>query len=835
MRVSLSWLRDYVDLPSEKAQLQALLGRLEMAGLTIDAIEQPWAGARGISAGLVLRVQKHPELDKLLVADVDLGPAGKVTLVSGAGNFRAGDIVPVVAAGGALPGGQTIGPVEFKGIVSQGMMCSAAELGLGHGTEAEDRIVILPAGTAPGTDCISLLGLDDEVLELDLTPNYAVFCQSMLGVAREVAAVSGAALREPAPGTGDHALTGPASSSAARDLASGEAGQAAAVVIAAPELCDRYSGALFEDVVVGPSPLWMQRRLIAGGLRPLNSLVDVTNYVMLELGQPLHAFDFDTLSGRRIVVRRAAHGERLVSLDGTERELGPDDLAIADADRAVAIAGVMGGANTEISPTTRRVFLESAHFAPISVRRTSRRLGLRTEASIRFEKGVDPSGTVRAIERAAGLFSEIGAARRVSGVIDVVAAATTPMTVRVSTDYVRTLAGAPIAGAQMVSLLATLGLDASVEPGPAGPDGAGSTLRVEVPTRRSDIEGGADIVEEIARAYGYDRIEPALPSGGMPLTARPARRAATMAAGQVLRGYGLDELVTFSYHSAAEFDRLMLPPDHPWRLSIPLANPMTEDQARMRTSLVPNLLRVLGYNAGYGVTDLHAFEINRVYLPQSLPLTDLPSEPLRVAIVLTGTAPGAANWRGGDGPVDFYLLKGVIEGLAESMRLDNLSFEPGTAAFTRRGRTATISCDDRALGWLGELTADAAAGYGLRPPVYLAELDFETMIELSGPYRVFRGLPRFPAVQRDLAFVVPDDLPAARVTRIIAEAGGETLTDLRLFDVYRGAQVGAGKRSLAFALTFRSPEQTLTDEQVDLTCAQIVGRMADAGGVLRAQ
>ncbi len=280
------------------------------------------------------------------------------------------------------------------------------------------------------------------------------------------------------------------------------------------------------------------------------------------------------------------------------------------------------------------------------------------------------------------------------------------------------------------------------------------------------------MVEEIARAYGYDRIEPALPSGGMPLTARPARRAATMAAGQVLRGYGLDELVTFSYHSAAEFDRLMLPPDHPWRLSIPLANPMTEDQARMRTSLVPNLLRVLGYNAGYGVTDLHAFEINRVYLPQSLPLTDLPSEPLRVAIVLTGTAPGAANWRGGGGPVDFYLLKGVIEGLAESMRLDNLSFEPGTAAFTRRGRTATISCDDRALGWLGELTADAAAGYGLRPPVYLAELDFETMIELSGPYRVFRGLPRFPAVQRDLAFVVPDDLPAARVTRIIAEAGG---------------------------------------------------------------
>lgn len=808
-----------------------------MSGLAMEGIGEPWAGAQGIVAGRVACIQRHPEVDKLLVVDVDLGPAGKVQLVSGASNFATDDVVPVVVAGGALPGGRAIGEGLFRGVSSQGMMCSAAELGLGQGPEAEAGIMILPHDTIPGTDCIALLGLDDQVLELDLTPNYAAFCQNMVGVAREVTAITGGPLREPAAPAADPALTGPLSAASARAVANGKVGSLSAVAVEAPELCDRYSGALFEVVATGPSPIWMQQRLIAAGLRPLNNLVDVTNYVMLELGQPLHAFDFDTLEGLRIIVRRAVAGERVQTLDGTERQLSPDDLVIADATRAVAIAGVMGGANTEIGPETRRVFLESAHFAPTGVRRTSRRLGLRTEASTRFEKGVDPAGTVLAIERAAALLEQTGAARRIPGVIDVVAAPSAPRALRVPVDYVRTLTGAPIDGPEMVSLLATVGIPACLEQsGNHGDSGSkGDYLQVEVPTRRPDIEGPADIAEEVARRYGYERIVAVLPSGDMPVAARRPRRAATIAAGQVLRGYGLSELVTFSFHSPAEYDRLQLPPGHAWRNSIALANPMTEDQARMRTSLIPNLLRVLGYNAGYGVPDLHGYEISRVYIPESLPLSALPQEPLRLAVALMGRAPGADRWGGAGRQVDFYLLKGVIEGLAQSMRLEGLFFEPGSLPFTHPGRTAVVSCMGREIGWLGELAPDVADTFGLRPSVYLSELDFEAMIELAGSHRRFRGIPRFPAVQRDLAFVVPDTVAASSVTELIAGAGGPALVDVRLFDVYRGAQVGEGRRSLAYALTFRSPEQTLTDEHVDAICEEIVERVNGAGGTLRAQ
>jgi phenylalanyl-tRNA synthetase beta chain len=835
MKVPVNWLREYVDLPEGRQELQRLIGRLEMSGLAMEGAAEPWAGARGIVAGRVMGMEKHPELDKLVVAQVDLGPAaGKVQLVSGATNFQVGDVVPVVAAGGALPGGRVIGEGSFRGVLSQGMMCSPAELGLGQGPEAEAGIMILLPDTAPGSDCIELLGLDEQVLELDLTPNYAAFCQNMVGVAREVTAITGGELREPAAHAGHPDLTGPLSAATVRTVSTGQAGNLSSVVIDAPDLCGRYSGALFAVTATGPSPLWMQQRLVAAGLRPLNNLVDVTNYVMLELGQPLHAFDFDTLDSLRIVVRRAAAGERIATLDGAERQLSEEDLVIADAGRAVAIAGVMGGANTEIGEGTKRVFLESAHFAPTSVRRTSRRLGLRTEASTRFEKGVDPSGTVLAIERASTLLEQLGAARRIPGIIDVVAAPLAPRTFRVSVEYIRTLTGAPIDAPEMIALLESVGITARLEQEPSHGDG-GAFLFVEVPTRRPDIEGNADIAEEVARRYGYERISAVLPSGAMPVAARRPRRTVTMAAGRVLLGFGLSELVTFSFHSAAEFDRLQLPPDHPWRSSIPVSNPMNEDQGQMRTSLIPNLLRVLGYNAGYGVTDLHGYEISRVYVPQSLPLSALPQEPLRLAVVLMGRAPGAETWAGEGRQVDFYLLKGVIEGLACSMRLDGLIFEPCKLAFTHPGRTAAVSCRGREIGWLGELSAGVADAFGLRQTVYLAELDFETMIQLSGGYGRFRGLPRFPAVQRDLAFVVPDGLPAAQVAGMISGAGGPELVDVRLFDVYKGAQVGEGKRSLAYALTFRSPEQTLTDEHVDRICELIVERVQGAGGVLRAQ
>jgi phenylalanyl-tRNA synthetase beta chain len=834
MRVSLSWLRDYVDLPADKGELERLLGRLELAGLAIDTVLRPWEGARAIVAGVVKSVRPLPESDKLRVAEVDIGSGTVLTLVSGAGNFSPGDVVPVAPVGGSLPGGAPIAAEAIKGVVSQGMMCSSAELGLAVGPEAEAGIMILDSEIRPGTDLTGALSLDDAVLELDLTPNYAAYCQSMLGVAREVAALTGGRVREPwgagpsGEGGPGSVLAGPLSATGERDLATGEAAKLAMVAIEAPDLCDRYSGGVFAGLRAGPSPWWMQRRLIAAGVRPVSHVVDVTNYVMLELGQPLHAFDLDLVQGRAIVVRRAAEGETLVTLDGVERRLLPDDLVIADSERAIALAGVMGGANTEINPRTDRVFLESAHFSPTAVRRTSRRLGLRSEASGRFEKGLDPSTTVRAIELASELLCQ-GAARRVPGLIDVVARPSPLRVIAVSTEYARTLVGVPLAGEEMRGLLARVGIEA--EPGGDGRDD--ETLLVTVPARRPDMDVPADVVEEIARSYGYDRIPGALPGGDMPSAGLPPKRQAVLDAGEVLRGYGLNELLTFSYHPAVELDKMTLPCGHPWREAIPIANPMNEEQALLRRSLVPNLLRVLSYNALQGVSDLHGYEISRVFLPHGLPLTELPAEPLRLAIAVAGSAPGAANWRGQGRQVDFYLVKGIIEGLAASMGLGPLDFSPGTTPITLPGRSATVSANGTEIGWLGEVAGPVMEAYGLKKVVYLAELDFDAMYEMSGDVRLFEGLPRYPAVQRDLAFVVPDEVPAAEIERLVSAAGGELLVQTALFDVYQGKPVPRGHRSLAYALSFRSRERTLTDEEVDAACQRIVLALREVGAVLR--
>jgi len=834
MRVSLSWLKDYVDLPADRKDLERLLARLELSGLAIDTIDRPWSGASGIVAGMIRSVTPHPGSDGLRVATVDAGRERPLTLVSGAANFRPGDVVPVVPAGGALPGGRAIGDAEFGGVFSEGMMCSEAELLLAIGPEAEAGIMILPRDLPPGQDLTRLLCLDDEVLDLDLTPNYAAYCQSMLGVAREVAALTGGELREPLqslPGVLDHvpdkALLGPLSAVERRDLATGLAGALASVVIEAPDLCDRYSGAVFVNLAVRPSPWWMQRRLIAAGVRPVNNVVDVTNYVMLEVGQPLHAFDLDLVADRRIIVREAGEGERIVTLDGAERSLTRGDLVIADPEKAIALAGVMGGGNTEINPQTQRVFLESAHFSPRAVRTTSRRLGLRTEASSRFEKGMDPSVTVLAIERVGALLGGIRAAQLVDGVIDVVAKASPLRRIAVPVEYARTLVGVRLKAAEMIGLLERIGIPAEVETGRA------DSLLVTVPARRPDIDGKADICEEIARSYGYDRIPAELPRAEMPAASLSPGRRAILDAGAVLRGFGLSELLTFSYHPVAELDRLGLPGDHPWREAIPVVNPMSEEQALLRRSLIPNFLRVLSYNAGQGVLDLHGYEIGRVFVPASLPLDALPGEPLRLGLVMSGMLPGAESWREHGRPVDFHTVKGVVEGLAATMLPANLSFERGTMPFTHPGRTAFVEAAGRRLGWIGELDSRTMEAYGLKGTVYLAELDYDALYALSGKGPGFSGLPRYPSVQRDLAFVVPQSVPAEEVRRLVAGAGGALLSDIRLFDVYQGRQVPPGCRSLAYALSFRSPDRTLTDAEVDGICAGIVEAVKSAGGVLR--
>ncbi len=829
MRVSLEWLAEYVDLPSSETDRNSLFARMEMAGLAIDTIDRPGQGAGGIVAARVLEVLPHPQAERLHVVRLDAGEKGTYQVTSGADNYRPGDIVPLVVPGGSLPGGRAIEEVEIRGQVSQGMMCSAAELGLAEGPDAEAGIMILGREVAPGTDCVRLLAIDDAVLELDLTPNYAVFCQSMTGVAREVAALNGATARLPIDAAGDE-LMGPGSSSDRRSLATGTAGALAAVRIDAPDMCPRYSGALFDGVSIGPSPWWMQRRLKAAGVRPINNIVDVTNYVMLELGQPLHAFDFDLLQGGQVIVRRASPGERLTTLDGSERDLPEDSLVIADRERAVALAGVMGGQETEITPATRRMFLESANFLRTSVRRTSRRLGLRSEASGRFEKGVDPAGTVLAIERASQLLESIGAARRVDGVIDVVAKPGPPRQVSAAVGYLRSLIGLPVTPSEMVAVLERLGLGAQLREAAAP---AEARIDVCVPTRRLDIEGPADLAEEIARGYGYDRIPAELPALPLTSTTLTPRRRSVLAVRRILLGCGLDEMVTFAYHGPSELDRLHLPAEHPWRRAIAVLNPMNEEQAQMRTSLVPNAMRVLAYNSGHGTTDIAAFEIGRVYLPASLPLADLPDEPFRVCLVMAGLAPSASGWEPGYRQAGFYDIKGVAELVLRHFGLETAEFRPARLPFMHPGRTASVVADGGELGWLGELHPDVAAEYDLRQRVYLAELDFTALLERQGPLRTFGGLPRFPAIDRDLALVLPVEVEASHVRQAVVAAGGALLEELSLFDVYEGQQVEAGHRSLAFRLRFRAPDRTLTDVEADSAIAAITAAAGEIGGRVR--
>lgn len=826
MRVSLEWLSEYVDVPNDVSARRELFARMEMAGLAIEAIHDLTAGAAGIWAGRVRSIEPHPQAAHLQLVELDLGPHGRNRVVSGASNYRVGQMVPVVVPGGRLPGGEIIKATEVRGVVSAGMMCSPAELGMGEGPEAREGILILAADVAPGADCLSLLGLCDQVLELDLTPNYAVFCQSMLGVAREVAALTGGTLREPAVYPDE--LTGPLSSARQRKVAAGDAARLASVEIADPELCPRYSGALFADIAVDRAPWWMQRRLIAAGMRPINKIVDVTNYVMLELGQPLHAFDLDELVEGRVIVRRATAGERLGTLDGVERDLPEGALLIADPSGPIALAGVMGGAHSEVTAETRRVFLESASFARTSVRRTSRRLGLRSEASSRFEKGLDPALTVRALERASELLAALGGGTRIEGVIDVVARPVAPLKVAAEVPYLRTLLGVDLDGAEMAALLERLGIGAEV----VG-DGATEVIQAVVPTRRLDIEGRADLGEEIARAYGYDRIEAALPDGPMPAASLPASRVAVLRGQRPLLAAGLHEMVTFAYHSRAEFDRLRLPADHPWRRAIEIINPMSDEQGVLRTSLVPNLVKVASHNAGHGVLDQRLFEFGRVYLPSALPPKELPEEPLRCALLVMGRPEVAGGWQRPEPPADFYTLKGLVERLLDEMAIWGASFRPVKLPLAHPGRTASIELAGEQLGWLGELHPEVAGAYDLPQRAYVAEIDWDKIMVNSTQPPVFGGLPRFPAVERDLALVVPRDLPAADVMAAVREAGGPLLEQVELFDVYEGQQIAPGQRSLAFGLRLRAPDRTLTDETADQVCGQVVAAVAKLGGHLR--
>lgn len=801
MRVSLKWLQEFVPVTVEAEELAE---RLTMAGLNVAAVTRPGRDIKGVVTGRIAELERHVGADRLLVCTVDTGTS-RWQVVTGAPNVRQGATVALATEGATLPGGVVIKRARFRGVESRGMLCSAAELGLDprmFPPEQAQGVLILDPEVPLGEDIRTVLGLDDAILDIEVTPNRGD-CMSVLGIAREVAALLGLELRLPRPAFPE----GPESIEGRVE-----------VEIRDARLCRRYAARLFTDVSVGPSPLWMQLRLQFAGIRPIANIVDLTNYVMLELGQPLHAFDYDAIAQGKIIVRQAAPGEKIVSLDGVERELAPEMLVIADPRGPVAIAGVMGGEATEVKPYTRNILLESAYFQPLSIRRTSRRLGLISESSSRFEKGVDPEGCRLAADRVAELVHRLGIGKVAAGVVDNYPAPHVRRTVFVRPEWINEFLGTDISADEMRGRLASLGCEVRRE---------GNGLLVTVPSHRGDLHQEADLAEEIARLYGFDRIVPTLPRGVTTQGRRDARQELVRTVRRTLVDCGLMEIVTFSFQGEADFDRLRLPPGDGLRRAVVLKNPLRADQGLLRTTLLPGLLQVLAHNHHRRVVDVAVFEVGRVFRPSEG--EDLPHERLTLGMAATGVLRG--SWNQAPLAMDFYFLKGALEALLEVLGISGVYFVPEAGHPTfHPGRTARMLREGRELGLVGELHPAVREEFALPARVVAAEVDLELLLDLASPQRTYRELPRYPAVERDLAVLVPEDVPAAEIEEAIRETGGDLLRGVRLFDVYRGSPVPEGQRSLAFHLVFQAPDRTLQDEEVARLVAGITAGLRDRFG-----
>jgi len=804
MRISLSWLSEYVTLPA----VEELSRRLTAVGLEVEAVERIGAALDGVVAARIVSAEKHPQADKLSVTQVDAG-AGPVQVVCGATNWKVGDIVPLATPGASLPGGQRIERARLRGVESHGMLCSARELGL---SEDAGGLLILAADTAPGAPLARALGLEDTVIEVNVTPNRPD-ALSHIGIAREVAAALGVPVKLPVPRL---LQKPPAASSLLK------------VRVEAPDRCFRYAARVVEGLRIGPSPAWLARRLEACGVRSISNVVDATNFVLLEWGHPLHAFDLDKVEGGEIVVRLAKPGEKLVTLDGQERNLSADDLVIADGERASALAGVMGGGHSEISPGTTRVLLESAWFEPTGVRRTARRHGLHTEASHRFERGVDPAGVTVALDRCAGLIAELAGGTVRKGMADAYPRRRRPVDVALAWSRPREVLGMPISRGEARRTLAAFGF----EERKATPRGA----VFRVPSWRLDVAREEDLVEEIVRLKGYDAIPETLPGIASVTPDVPRESQVAERARQALESAGFSEAVNFSFVAPAELAALSpaAPP-----VGIALRNPISAELAVMRTSLVPSLLKNAAHNLRQRVEDVRLYELASVYRRHlAPPVGDAPAhEELRLSGVAMGRR-HSVGWAAGGDPVDFYDVKAALEGLLESLGIDGVRWARGGEAWLHPRSAATLSRvgpdgASRLLGAAGEVHPRTAAAFELPRGVFAFELSFADLAAAARLVPTHVEVPRFPAVLRDLAVVVAEEVEARAVLELVRS---ESLAeDVSLFDVYRGAPIPAGRKNLAMAIRYRAPDRTLTDAEADEAHARIVGRLSAAlGAELRA-
>jgi phenylalanyl-tRNA synthetase beta chain len=790
MRVPLSWLREYTPV---SGPVEDLAERMTMHGLPVDRIIRPWEGLMGVRVGRVLEVTDHPGADRLCRTVVDDG-GGQHEVVVGVRNMAPGDLVPYAPPGATLPGFE--GKLErrdIRGVLSEGMLCSPKELAISgdHG-----GILILPPGLEPGADLKEALELDQAVIDLEVLANRADLL-SIVGVAREVAAMTGDELRVPrAEATG-----GP-----------GRAEDVVTVEVADREKCPRYLARVIRGVSIGPAPLEAQVRLAAAGMRPRSNVVDATNYVMLEVGQPLHAFDLHRLAGPGIVVRRASEGERLTTLDGAERSFTEDDLLIADRDRPVAVAGVIGGTDTEVTGATSDVLLESARFQPVSVFRTSRRLGLRTDASTRFDRGVDPEGVEAAADRAAAMIEAWSGGTALEGAVDV-GEVPARRTVAVRPDRASALLGVPVVSSEVREALGRLLIPATEEDG---------RVVAEIPGHRVDLEREVDLIEEVGRITGYGRVPSTLPgvrqAGGLDRFHRLRRRIRDL-----LAGAGMYEALSYSFGPAgdAEVSALARPP-------LRIANPISEEGGFLRASLLPGLLRAARRNVAHRRTSVRLFEVGTVFAAAGA----RPDEEERVAALLAG--PAAEQWPADRREQDFLDGKGILEHLLDGMGVPGWSLGEPPDGLWHPGRSASVLIGEELAGELGELHPRIGRAFDLVGRLTAFELRLAPVVEAALAEPGYRELSRFPPLRRDVAFVVGARVPAGEVRTTLEEAGGPLLDRVVLFDVFEGDPLPAGTRSLAFALDLRAPDRTLTDEEADAVVRSIAERLrADFGARLR--
>jgi len=799
MKVSLKWLQEYIDITLPPADLAS---RLTMAGTEVKGLQviggDSW---EHIVVGQITAINPHPNADRLSLATIDLGTEQQ-TVVTGAPNLRLGDKVAFAHVGAQLIDGHSgqafrLKPAKIRGVVSNGMACSEKELGI---SDSHEGIMVLPAEAPVGIPLADYLG--DTIFDLDITPNRPD-CLSIIGIAREVAALTGQGLHLP---------------EVRYDEAAYPIDQQISVEIVAPDLCPRYCASLITGVKMADSPRWMQQRLLACGMRPINNIVDVTNYVMLEYGQPLHAFDYHKIKGKKIIVRRATSGEAIVTLDEEKRALDEDILVIADEERAVAIAGVMGGADSEVTEQTTSILLESANFNPASIHHTGNTLRLPSEACMRFERSIRPELTVPALKRATQLIMQLAGGEVAKGFVDVYPGKQDQKPILLPMSEVKRLLGVEFSLDQIVETLTSLGFDCEVK---------ASEVLVTAPYWRSDIHQAVDLIEEVARIISYDRIPTTMLSQPLPRQNPEPILSLKQEISRSLAGYGFQEVITYSLTSLEMLNKLS-PDSHPvGPMPLRVANPMTADQEYLRPNLRPNLLAALSANQKHEDGSIRLFELGKVYLPRP---KDLPDEPEVVCGILSG-ARFEESWRGGDESLDFFDAKGIVEGLLSQLGVE-ASFEQCHDESLHPSRQAAIVIGGSKLGIVGELHPKVSEAFEISGAVYLFELNVSALLPFTIGHKMFQPIPRFPPVVWDIALVVDAEITNQKVLNIINSF--PLVEQATIFDVYTGEQVPPGKKSVAYRIVYQSPTHTLTDEEVNQVQQQILSKLSsELGATLR--